>query len=158
MERKVSIPQPEVMATINKAQLDHLSEIKTLADSHRHEIGFITRAKLQEVITQGRIFIAIHDGKVIGFVSYRHRKIDRQTTLSEICVAKNWRGQGCGRKLIDALRDESSALRRTYIQLKCPVDLPANEFYLGVGFALVSTEPGKLRPLNVWRLSIPAVE
>lgn len=128
--------------------------IKTLADAHRLELGFIPRQKFEEVALKQRGFVALDDEALLGFVIFRHRKVDLQTTLSEICVAKANRGQNIGKKLIDALIYECTQMSRDFIQLKCPVELPANQFYRRLGFKLHATEGGKKRSLNVWRFPI----
>jgi hypothetical protein len=47
----------------------------------------------------------------------------------------------------DAVEDGMIAVR-----LKCPADLPANEFYARYGFLLVAVERKSARPLSVWEL------
>jgi len=128
--------------------------MKVIADGYRDQIGFIPRAKFQETVDAERVIVALVDGSVVGFVVYRHRKTDEQTTLSEICVSKQWQKQGIGKLLVQALEAECRAKLRCWIQLKCPVDLPANYFYEKLGFFLIATEPGKKRSLNVWRLHV----
>jgi ribosomal protein S18 acetylase RimI-like enzyme len=128
---------------------------KLLADANRDSLGFVTRQKFEEVVEQRRGFAALEDDRVIGFVLYRHRKLDHQTTLSEICVHKDYRGQQIGRRLVNALIQECMNKSRHFIQLKCPTDLLANEFYRQLGFELAMTEKGKKRSLNVWRFFLP---
>jgi ribosomal protein S18 acetylase RimI-like enzyme len=141
--------------TICKAVPQHLTPLKALADQSRDEIGFLHRAKIQEAIVASRILTVVTEGQPIGFTIYRHRKLDSRTTLSEICIASEWRRRGLGRMLIRALCDECQAYARTEIQLKCPVDLSANAFYQQMGFQHIATEQGRVRQLNVWRLPIP---
>jgi hypothetical protein len=64
------------------------------------------------------------------------------------------RSLGLGRALIDALQADGIRHGKGYIQLKCPVELPANVFYARAGFAQVTCEAGKARALNVWRLPL----
>ena len=142
------------MTTIRKIQINDVSEVKLLADASRFELGFNPQKKFEEVAFQKRAFVAIVNQKIIGFVIFRHRKRDLQTTLSEICVQQQFRGQHIGAELIAQLVRECRLKSREFIQLKCPVDLPANQFYRRFGFRLHSTELGKKRNLNVWRLPI----
>lgn len=139
---------------ITRAIIDHIDAIKALADANRNDLGFILRMQIQEAVEQNRTLVAIVDKQVVGFVIYRHRKNDLQTTLAEICVAKNYRGQGIGTGLMDALVSESTLKSRLFIQLKCPENLPANDFYSKYGFCLSSVEPGKSRRLNIWRFQV----
>jgi ribosomal protein S18 acetylase RimI-like enzyme len=139
---------------ITRATVKDTDSIKKIADANRKELGFIMHVQIQEAIEQKRIFIEIIDQNILGFVIFRHRKRDLQTTLAEICVAKEYRGQGIGKRLINALSNECEEKSRSFIQLKCPVDLPSNNFYKNIGFTYISTEPGKTRKLNVWRINI----
>lgn len=132
----------------------HLDSAKKVADANRDALSFVTRGKFQEAIEQNRGFVAIENNEVIGFVLFRHRKRDKQTTLSDICVDERYRGQNIGRHLIHVLVEDCENKSREFIQLKCPVDLPANKFYSHVGFNLHDIEDGKKRKLNVWRLAI----
>jgi ribosomal protein S18 acetylase RimI-like enzyme len=145
-----------MVVQVNLINQNHIDGIKSLADANRESLGFMPRKKLEEIATQHRAFVALHESNVIGFVIFRHRKRDLQTTLSEICVHHKYRGQGIGSDLIQSLIYDCNQRRRDYIQLKCPTDLPANKFYEHLGFELYMTEAGKKRKLNVWRLTIEA--
>jgi ribosomal protein S18 acetylase RimI-like enzyme len=142
------------MVNVRSITLNDVTGIKLLADGHRLELGFNARQKFEEVALQQRGFVALMDDVLVGFVIFRHRKIDQQTTLSDICVAQPQRNQQIGSCLICALINQCTLLSRDYIQLKCPVALPANDFYQRLGFTLDRTEVGKKRPLNVWRFPI----
>jgi ribosomal protein S18 acetylase RimI-like enzyme len=142
------------MINIRRIQVADVSAIKAVADVNRGELGFNPRKKFEEVASQRRGFVAFEDEVILGFVIFRHRKIDRQTTLSEICIQKAYRRQHIGKQLVAALVKESTQMSREFIQLKCPVDLPANQFYRCLGFILYNVETGKKRDLNVWRFVI----
>jgi ribosomal protein S18 acetylase RimI-like enzyme len=139
---------------IAKAMPKDVDAMKKVADASRYELGFILRVQMQEAVEENRAFVTIINNKVVGFVIYRHRKKDLQTTLGEICISQEYRGQGLGKELIRALVQECSNQSRAYIQLKCPVGLHANKFYEHLGFRCISTQPGKSRSLNVWVLDI----
>lgn len=137
-------------ASIRKATAADLDTVKTLADRHKRELGFIIRSALQVSISKGEVFVAIAAPNVLcGFVHYRHRK-DGQTTLYSVVVESNWRGQGIGWQLVEALLTESMHMDKDCVLLRCPADLAANDFYSRCGFVLDRTEKGKQRQLNVW--------
>lgn len=138
---------------IRKATQFDLGGIKTLADKHKHELGFVLRPALVRSIAHGQVFIATTDTELIGSVDYHHRR-DTQTTLYHIVVAQEWRRQGIGRGLIESLQNEASAQGKKRILLKCPEDLSANSFYQQLGFKLLSVANGRSRKLNVWQLAI----
>jgi ribosomal protein S18 acetylase RimI-like enzyme len=147
------MPQQSIVIFL-KATAEQVPSMKRIADANRDELGFVNRAKLSQVVTEGRAIVALCDNEVFGFVIFRHRKTDTQTTLSEICLEQGFRGQGYGRGLIDALYSDCIQHSRSYIRLKCPVDLAANAFYERVGFQKVGTEVGRVRQLNIWDLPI----
>jgi ribosomal protein S18 acetylase RimI-like enzyme len=143
------------MITVRHIQDTDIQTAKLLADKSRDELGFITRQKFEEAVEQQRGCVALENTQVVGFVLYRHRKLDYQTTLSEICVHKDYRRRHIGEQLVNALIEDCLNKSRHFIQLKCPTDLPANAFYRQLGFELVATEKGKKRSLNIWRLTLP---
>lgn len=140
------------------ANLRDVDAIKQIADANRHALGFLPRVKVLEAIDSNRVMALWTPEELAGFVIYRHRKTDRQTTLSDICVATKWRGLKGGKRLVDALYAECVNFERDFILLKCPEDLPANHFYESAGFRCIRTEVGRTRQLNVWQLDIAETE
>lgn len=128
--------------------------VKSIADANRETLGFLPKMKLKEAAEQERCLVAIDRDVVVGFVIYRHRKIDAQTTLSDICVDAASRRHGVGFRLIQHLVRDCETRGRDFIQLKCPEGLAANAFYEHLGFKYEVTEPGKSRRLVVWRMPI----
>ena len=139
---------------VRKGQSSDLDAVKRVADSHREELGFLTRGTLESAIVEGHLIVANVDDEVVGFQHYYHRKRDKQTTLYHKAVLDTHRRRGIARKLVSFVAKEADALGRTHLLLKCPVDLEANEAHARLGFRLVGTEKGRRRRLNVWRLDI----
>lgn len=136
--------------TIRKAELADLYDVKQIADSYKQELGFILRPVLARSIDHRELLVAINGEGIIGFMQYHHRR-DTQTTLHNIVVKSRYRKSGIGQKLIEFLEAESSSKEQTVIQLKCPADLEANNFYEHIGYEKVDMEKGKTRRLNIWR-------
>jgi len=138
--------------TLMKVRWAHekdIEAIKRLADNNRDAIGFVLRASLEERMRRGELLIAEQQGRIIGFVSFHHRR-DGWTTIHELCVTKESHGQGVGRVLVEAVESEALRAHQNGVRLKCPLDLPANGFYARLGFTRVAVEEGKRRPLAVW--------
>ena len=135
------------------ATVADLDAIKQIADAHRRELGFVRRPTLLAAINRQEIFIAKHNEQLIGFVEYHHRR-DEQTTLYNIAVKADYRAQGVGRALVEALAIESQSRGKAFILLKCPIDLPSNQFYETLRFQQGMAEAGKHRPLNIWQLDL----
>lgn len=139
--------------SIRKAVAEDLESINILANTHKKELGFVRKVTLAHSIDQNEILIAESNGAIVGFVRYHHRQ-DMQTTLYDIVVSPVQRLAGIGRTLIGTLIDESRILGKQTIVLRCPAELPANEFYARMDFERWHEEPGKRRKLIVWRLSL----
>jgi ribosomal protein S18 acetylase RimI-like enzyme len=132
------------------AAVDDVPAVKAIADRHRHELGFVPAAALVEAERERRLIVAIWDGKVIGFVHFRCCR-DGHATIYEIAVLPEHRQRGIGRALVEVVVQEAALRGCVVLQLKCPIDLSANEFYRRVGFTEAGIEEGKRRPLRIWR-------
>lgn len=139
-----------VDTVIRRAVQSDLEAIKAIADAERDALGFITRSTVREAIKQGHMIVATIDGEVVGFQHYYHRKQDLQTRLYHKAVDPEWRMQGIGTALVDAVVNEARALDRRRLLLKCPVELSSNKFHERYGFTLIGQEPGRKRRLNIW--------
>jgi ribosomal protein S18 acetylase RimI-like enzyme len=139
--------------TIRKAEQKDLDSIKIIADANKDAIGFVLRPALAEAIQRRWVLVAEGNEQLVGFANYRHRQ-DQQTTLYEICVAEDYRGNGMGKALLNALVEESRRLGKTIIRLKCPAGNKANDFYDGLGFVRVGLEQGKRRKLIHWERKV----
>jgi N-acetylglutamate synthase-like GNAT family acetyltransferase len=137
---------------IRHALTEDLDAIKKLADSNKDSIGFVMRSALAFGIEHRWLLVAEHNGQVTGFAHYRHRR-DQQSTLYELCVREESRGQQIGKMLINALLEEARAQGKTCLLLKTPTDLQANGFYKHLGFVKREVQPGKKRDLNVWEMT-----
>jgi ribosomal protein S18 acetylase RimI-like enzyme len=143
--------------TVRKATHDDLDAIKCLADKHRVELGFVLRPALAKSIERGEVFVAENSEGIVGFVEYRHRQ-DEQTTLYHIAVQHDHRQISIGRQLVQALFSEAGQREKRHVQLKCPIDLEANEFYERLGFSQLGIQHGRKRDLVVWQIPIsPAI-
>jgi ribosomal protein S18 acetylase RimI-like enzyme len=124
--------------------------VKAMADRHRYELGFVPTAALVEAARERRLLVAVLDEKVVGFVHFRCCR-DGHATIYEIAVLSEHRRRGVGRALVEAVSQEAIQRGCVVLQLKCPIDLPANEFYRRVGFTEAGIEEGRRRPLRLWQ-------
>lgn len=132
----------------------HVDGAKRLADRHRDIFSFIARGAFWEARREGTLIVALMDDDVVGFIRYRHRRRDLQTTLYDICVAESLRLSGVGRVMIKSLFERCLALGRESVVLKCPVYLEANDFYDRLGFLQVGTVAGKRHAINIWKYEL----
>ena len=128
----------------------HLSGIKALADTHREELGFITRGAFLEALTKGELLVALNEqNEVEGFVRYHHLVRKPVTTLYDICVKT--KRCGIGRLLLAAFYRDCMEHHRVSALLRCIAHLDANHFYNACEWGYIRTDPGKRHPLNVWQ-------
>ncbi len=139
--------------SVEMAFLCHLSSVKELAERHKSELGFVNREILRKAI-EARSILVVPVGEeepalLAGMVHFYIRR-DNVVTLYSIAVVEAYRRRGIGRLLFNELVNITRTSGKTQIRLKCPADLPANLFYQRLGLELLTVEPGKRRPLNVW--------
>ena len=140
--------------SIRPALTTDIDAIKQLADKHRNELGFLRRPALLRAIQRCELLVAQHRADLVGFIEYRHRQ-DKQTTLYNVVVHPEYRGLGVGRHLVFTLEKEAQEREKSLVLLKCPDDLPANQFYERIGYEKSNVEAGKSRRLNIWRKNLP---
>ena len=133
-----------------KAQPSDLRAIKEIADANKNELGFVTRATIEQAISDGNIMVICTGLLVVGFQHYYHRKRDKQTTLYHKAISSDYRSHKLGTTLVNSVINEAKEIGREKLILKCPANLPSNQFHLKIGFRLVRTEAGKKRSLNVY--------
>ena len=134
--------------------MSDIDQIKMLADKERFSLGFMTRATYIKAIENNSIFVALIGDFIVGFQYYYHRKRDLQTTLYQKTIAKEYRNLGIARLLVEEVISEARSLGKKKILLKCPENLPSNEFHKNIGFKFVRQETGIKRKLNVYELEI----
>jgi len=118
-----------------------------LFQDHRDELGFVNTAQCREK----NLVTVEHLGEVVGALLGNHCARKPQSTVYEVAVDESYRRQGIASDLVADFADDSP---HDKLIAKCPVDLPANEFYANTGWERIDREEGKNRALNVWRLWI----
>jgi ribosomal protein S18 acetylase RimI-like enzyme len=153
------LPQDHQSVTIRLAKLEDIEGAKRIAAQCANELGFVNIATLIEAQKRDWLLIASRydtenqSEEVIGFINFRIKK-DNNCTLYDIAIKKEYRGEGIGKRLLDDLIWHVFVARGTEIILKCPADLPANNFYQRNNFKLYGTEAGRKRKLKIWKYHI----
>jgi ribosomal protein S18 acetylase RimI-like enzyme len=146
--------------TVEEALGEDAPAILALADIHRDELGGISQHRkwLLQQVERGEVFVARSgEDRVIGFVVFSHQSLWEQenTTVYYLCTSKDYRGQGVGKLLMEAVASDARIRGKKAIDLKCPAQAPANFFYKSIGYRLwrSETDPQGCR-LNIWTLSL----
>jgi len=127
--------------------MDSSRKIADLFQEHRDELGFVNEAQVDEKTT----YTVAGDDELAGAALCNHCVRKPQTTLYDIAVREQYRGNGIGRELVEQMASDSPHEK---IIAKCPVTLPAVQFYNQSGWTLVDVDDGKNRALTVWRYDI----
>lgn len=116
-----------------------------LFQNHRDELGFVNRAQCEE-----KDLIVEMDGEcVVGALLGNHCVRKPQSTVYEVAVDQTQRRSGIATTLVDRFQNESP---HNKLVAKCPIDLPANQFYNQTGWELEAIHDGKNRRLAEWQL------
>ncbi len=152
-------PEPEEVRIegLPPAEADDGLRAATTADleiiyPHRGRIekelgnAFLRKVVLAKQIADGGMLVHPETG---AFITTTARKKDTTTVVHEVWVPAWARGKGIGAALIARVKTMGRP-----IELKCPVDLPSNDFYRLQGAELVRVDESSTgKKLNVWRLS-----
>jgi GNAT superfamily N-acetyltransferase len=126
---------------------DDLPAIVRIIRASDKELGGVFYPSLRRGIDKRELYVYIVDECVVGFINWHAVKQGAHAgmfTVYDLAVAQDYRRQGIGRDLLDAVPHP--------IRLKCTVDnLTGNAFYERMGMTLTGVEDGKRHKLNVWR-------
>lgn len=136
------------MAT--RVATDDIAAACRVVAGHKREVGYVMRATIETAARRGELYVS-PCGSGIAVV---WRRRDATTTLHTLAVDAPMRGQGIASALLARIVVDSRAAGHTAIVARCPAELLANDWYRRRGFAHIGTDPGKARPLNVWRLAL----
>lgn len=126
-------------------------EAANVFQSHRDELGFVNTAQCREK----ELYTVEKGGETVGAALANHCVRKPQTTLYELAVLPEHRREGIAENLITQLKRDSP---HDQIRAKCPVGIPANDFYDSTGWIQVDRHEGKNRALNEWKLDITTVD
>lgn len=120
---------------INVSKIDHTApqyqQVWDLREEMlRKPIGLSLKNEDLSRDKEDAIFIAEHDGKVIGCVMGRHT--DEGLQLRQMAVYDEWQGKGIGRMLVLAL--EAYAAQNGYTRILLHARKVARGFYAGMGY------------------------
>ena len=85
---------------------------------------------------KNNMLVAVVDGKVVGFSNYGvtdDPDFPNCAELRALYVYDDYHGYGCGRKLVEATKEEMKKLGYNKMIICCLKGNPANEFYKHIG-------------------------
>lgn len=124
-------------------------KIYSVFNKFTEELGFISKVQIEQAEEADQLYWKENeDGEAVAAAIIRHCQNKPQTTLQDLAVAEDYRGQGLAKEILEEAQDDSP---HPYMIAKCPQDLPSNHFYRENGWILQRVQEGKNRDLLVWR-------
>ncbi len=144
--------------SVQEASGEDAPAILALAGVHRDELGAVIQHGqwLLQQVERGEVFVArTGEGKIVGFVVFTHESFRalENTIVYYLCTNKEYRGQGIGKLLMEAVASDARIRGKKALELKCPAHSQANTFYKSIGYELRQSEADREgNRLNVWTL------
>jgi len=119
-----------------------LQDIIDLGDRNKDTLGLLPHAAYEEAANQGHILIAVTPNQeCVGYLLYRIVKTKRRAAITHLCVDKEFRGNGIGRKLVEYLAYSTHDLLG--ISLFCKRGYDSHNFWPYIGFQYVGEKLGR---------------
>lgn len=135
--------------------MDDIQFIRQLMKENSKSLGFIPISAVKKAYNEGRVFLYYTNNKKIGYLLFGPVKKGKDVTIWQMCIDKQKRRRGFGKKLFNRLYRLALKTSAKGIRLRCADDLPANQFWKSLGFQLVSTVLSKRRrKINIYYLPL----
>ena len=112
----------------------YAQQVRTLADEHRREFGFIPRNAYDDAALRERLWVVIdsvsRDFRGYLYFGGRHPRMK----VFQICVAPGHRSSGIAQRIISEFVQYSQRLNYLNITARVLSTLPANRFWKSQGF------------------------
>ena len=123
--------------------MPYVQQVRTLADEHRREFGFIPRNAYGDAALREKLWVAVdsvsRDFRGYLYFGGRHPRMK----VFQICVAPGNRSSGIARRIISEFIQYSQRLSCLNITARVLSTLPANRFWRNQGFEIIRQTPGK---------------
>lgn len=101
-----------------------------------HNIDNMVKHLKDQIEENNRIFVAVDEDKIVGFVFYAKSKSEEYSSAAEIrsiYVLEDYQGKGLGSQLLDKAMEEIKKLGFKSLVLDCPVKNKNNDFFIKRG-------------------------
>ncbi len=126
--------------------------IQRICNASKGAFGFVMLPALRKSCRKGELVVLEQENDIGGFIHFHDRR-DGVRKIYEMGVAEKFRLSGCGRALIHYAVNTLPTNGKS-VQLKCPTELAANQFYEHLGFVELGVEKGRKRELRLWEFRI----
>lgn len=136
-----------------------LKYIESLQAKNSDALGFLPRVVFERRSEAGQLFLGLLNGEPAGYI-LAGSGFQGVMRCQQVCIQYDVRRRLYGAMLVAAVEQYGEECGCSRISLRCGSDLPANGFWLSLGYVLDSTEKsGAARRqrrdhLNVWSKSL----
>jgi hypothetical protein len=132
------------------SESQYLSPVLDLHNKAKATLGFLPESVFKEQADKGCLLVALdRSNQVGGYALYALPR--REVRLIHLCVAYDFRGQGCARMLVDDISRRHP--NRLGIRVSCRRDFPAHSLWPHLDFAPLGDRPGRSAEghlLTIW--------
>lgn len=133
----------------------YVAQIQQLADKNSSTLGFIPAQAYIQFAKERKIFCAISQGNVVGYVLFRYNRRKNKVVLVHVCVDPSLRKTGLACQLIDTVVNEYPLVR--FVEARCRRDYRLDAFWKNAGFHVAGECPGRSQAgsiLTIWQRQI----
>lgn len=133
----------------------YVAQIQELADKNSSTLGFIPAQAYSQFAQERKIYCAISQDKVIGYVLFRHNRRMNKVVLVHVCIEPSFRKTGLACQLIDTVVNEYPLVR--LVEARCRRDYGLDAFWKNAGFHVAGECPGRSQEgsiLTIWQRQI----
>ena len=141
--------------------IGYLDQVRRLADANRDALGFLSVTAYEEAAMKGCLWVAVTGTakKLRGYLFFGVRF--PRLRVYQVYVCPEFRSLGTARTLIERLKSYGEDHDYLTITARVASELPANRFWQGLGFNVISRYPGgkKGRSINryAFALNVPSL-
>ncbi|MCF3173945.1 GNAT family N-acetyltransferase [Streptomyces sioyaensis] len=117
---------------VAETQAELIDAAVALGDRYTKTLGLLTPPAYRKHASDGGLLVAVDEGEVIGYALFGLPKRSPHVRLAHLCIAKEHRGKGAARLLVEEIRHRHSD--RLGIKAKCRRDYGLSDMWTSLGF------------------------
>lgn len=136
----------------------YVDQIQQLGDKNRARLGFLCAPVFEQMAHDGKIYCAVENKKVLGYVMFRYNQRTNRIILVHVCVDQQYRNTGIAKEMIELVIGNFPFARS--IEASCRRDYKLDKFWKKNGFHVAGERPGRSLSgsvLTIWQRQIQTV-